>query len=124
MCIPEHTLFWQCAYSSSRRMLLVLERLVHLSLQRLSAKLRRYCCYGCGKRHREYYDFVRAGGFAGVERVIRYWLWRMGEIGSVSFLDINSSEIVVIVAEMYNYNHCKYYLEQKNYVDYTYGIFA
>ncbi|KAJ7758243.1 hypothetical protein B0H16DRAFT_1457293 [Mycena metata] len=34
---------------------------------------------GCGKRHREYYDFVRAGGFAGMERIIRYWLRKMGE---------------------------------------------
>ncbi|KAJ7163648.1 hypothetical protein C8R46DRAFT_1036413 [Mycena filopes] len=58
-------------------------RLVHLSLRHLGAKLRPYRCYGCDTRHREYYDFIRAGGFAGVEKIIRYWLWRMGEVASV-----------------------------------------
>ncbi|KAJ7017938.1 hypothetical protein C8F04DRAFT_1199720, partial [Mycena alexandri] len=81
VCTPEYTLFWKFAYHTTRRMLL--ERLVHLALRQLGAKLRRYRCHGCGKRHREYYNFARAGGFAGVERTIRYWLWKMGEIGSV-----------------------------------------
>ncbi|KAJ7133855.1 hypothetical protein C8R46DRAFT_1048248 [Mycena filopes] len=80
-CTPGYVFLWQCAYSTSRRMLL--ERLVHLSLRYLGAKLRPYRCYGCGTRHREYYDFIRAGGFAGVEKIIREWLWRMGEVGSV-----------------------------------------
>ncbi|KAJ7025260.1 hypothetical protein C8F04DRAFT_1191612 [Mycena alexandri] len=82
VCTPEYTFFWNCAYCTTRRMLL--ERLVHLALQQLGAKLRRYRCHRCGKRHREYYNIVRAGGFAGVERIIRHWLWKMGEIGSVS----------------------------------------
>ncbi|KAJ7022505.1 hypothetical protein C8F04DRAFT_1266788 [Mycena alexandri] len=83
VCVPEYTLFWDCAYSTTRRMLL--ERLVHLALRQLGAKLKRYRCHGCGKRHREYYDFVRAGGFAGVERIIRYWLRKMGETRSVRY---------------------------------------
>ncbi|KAJ7029833.1 hypothetical protein C8F04DRAFT_1264558 [Mycena alexandri] len=77
ICTPEYMFFWTCAYRTAQRMLL--ERLVHLALRQLGAKLKRYRCHGCGKRHREYYDFVRAGGFIGVERVIRYCLWKMGE---------------------------------------------
>ncbi|KAJ7738605.1 hypothetical protein B0H16DRAFT_237452 [Mycena metata] len=77
VCTPEYIFLWDCAYFTTRRMLL--ERLVHLALRQLGAKLKRHRCHGCGKRHREYYDFVRAGGFAGMERIICFWLGKMGE---------------------------------------------
>ncbi|KAJ7021347.1 hypothetical protein C8F04DRAFT_1273868 [Mycena alexandri] len=83
VCTPEYTFFWTCAYRTTRRMLL--ERLVHLALRQLGAKLRRYRCHGCGKRHREYYDFMGAGGFLGVERIIRSCLWKMGETAFVRY---------------------------------------
>ncbi|KAJ7745066.1 hypothetical protein B0H16DRAFT_1726959 [Mycena metata] len=83
VCTPEYTFFWTCAYRTTRRMLL--ERLVHLALRQLGAKLGRYRCHGCGKRHREYYHFLRAGGFAGMERIIHSCLWKMGETGSVRY---------------------------------------
>ncbi|KAJ7026008.1 hypothetical protein C8F04DRAFT_1268599 [Mycena alexandri] len=84
VCTPEYTFFWTCAYRTTRRMLL--ERLVHLALRQLGAKLRRYRCHGCGKRHREYYDFMGAGGFLGVERIIRSCLWKMGETAFVRIM--------------------------------------
>ncbi|KAJ7715346.1 hypothetical protein B0H16DRAFT_1742056 [Mycena metata] len=84
VCTPEYTFLWTCAYHTTRRMLL--ERLVHLALRKLGAKLRRYRCHGCGKRHREYYDFMRAGGFLGVERIIRSYLWKMGETVFVRYI--------------------------------------
>ncbi|KAJ7029172.1 hypothetical protein C8F04DRAFT_1265233 [Mycena alexandri] len=84
VCTPQYTFFWTCAYRTSRRMLL--ERLVHLALRQLGAKLGRYRCHGCGKRHQEYYDFMRAGGFAGVERIIHSCLWKMGETSFVRYV--------------------------------------
>ncbi|KAJ7039722.1 hypothetical protein C8F04DRAFT_1178444 [Mycena alexandri] len=81
-CAPGYIFVWRCAYTTTRRMLI--ERLIHLSLIQMGAQIPRYTCSGCGKRHREYFGFQAAGGFRGLERIVRYWLWVLGDLGSVS----------------------------------------
>ena len=56
----------------------ITERLIHLSLVAAGARVRRYPCPGCGKRHREYYSLKKAGGSGAVEDIVERWVTRMG----------------------------------------------
>ncbi|KAJ7210718.1 hypothetical protein GGX14DRAFT_565331 [Mycena pura] len=71
-----HNLRW-IFYCKVRRRKLA-ERLIHLSFIAAGARVRRYPCPGCGKRHREYYSLKKAGGLGAVEYIVERWVTRMG----------------------------------------------
>ncbi|KAK7046268.1 hypothetical protein R3P38DRAFT_3175551 [Favolaschia claudopus] len=83
-CTEGYLFFWHCAYTTTSRMLL--ERLVHLSLIHLGARISRYRCFGCGKRHREYYSLRVVKGFVGLESLTEFWLGALGEVASQRIL--------------------------------------
>ena len=56
-----------------------LERLIHLSLVDIGARVRRFVCPGCGTKHREYYSLSAAGGIDEVWAIVEFWVWAVGE---------------------------------------------
>ncbi|KAJ7718398.1 hypothetical protein B0H14DRAFT_2643367 [Mycena olivaceomarginata] len=59
------------------------ERLLHLELAKLGARLQPRPCPGCGTNHREYFEYSAADGFEGVLEIIeaswRSWGFRLAE---------------------------------------------
>ncbi|KAJ7900622.1 hypothetical protein B0H14DRAFT_2556084 [Mycena olivaceomarginata] len=54
------------------------ERLLHLELAKLGARLQPRPCPGCGTNHREYFEYSAADGFEGVLEIIEAILAKLG----------------------------------------------
>ncbi|KAJ7620516.1 hypothetical protein DFH06DRAFT_1341641 [Mycena polygramma] len=75
-CAIDWDLLWDVKFSTPNRMLL--EALVHASLRERGASTKRVRC-SCSTRHKEFFSFKRAGGVRGVERLVLFWMWALGQ---------------------------------------------
>ncbi|KAJ7655771.1 hypothetical protein DFH06DRAFT_1329206 [Mycena polygramma] len=75
-CAIDWALLWDVKFSTPNRMLL--EALVHASLRERGASTKRVRC-SCSTRHKEFFSFKRAGGVRGVERLVLFWMWALGQ---------------------------------------------
>ncbi|KAJ7117274.1 hypothetical protein C8R43DRAFT_1154565 [Mycena crocata] len=78
----HHPIYWHGYCSVPKRKLA--ERLVHLSLIALGARVARYPCPGCTKRHREFFSLAAAGGLQSVEEVVKFWVEALGGVYHLS----------------------------------------
>ncbi|KAJ6602946.1 hypothetical protein B0H10DRAFT_1958017 [Mycena sp. CBHHK59/15] len=80
-CTREHRLIWHATYTTSQRMRL--ESIVHQYLKAIGAATLPFRC-GCLVSHREFFDFNVAGGFGGMDRIVRRCLRALREGNYVS----------------------------------------
>ncbi|KAJ7732904.1 hypothetical protein DFH07DRAFT_780749 [Mycena maculata] len=68
-CERGIAIIWHCGFIAHRRILA--EALTHQALRAMGVEPRVYPCPGCDVRHHEYFPFLKVGGFAGLEWIIR-----------------------------------------------------
>ncbi|KAJ7777991.1 hypothetical protein DFH07DRAFT_766209 [Mycena maculata] len=68
-CERGIAIIWHCGFIVHRRILA--EALTHQALRAMGVEPRVYPCPGCDVRHHEYFPFLKVGGFAGLEWIIR-----------------------------------------------------
>ncbi|KAJ7639684.1 hypothetical protein DFH06DRAFT_1335359 [Mycena polygramma] len=79
-CTIDWALHWEVRFSTPNRKLL--EALVHESLRERGAAVKPVRC-SCSTRHTEFFNFKRAGGVRGVERLVLSWMWALGQAETV-----------------------------------------
>ncbi|KAJ7731452.1 hypothetical protein DFH07DRAFT_781276 [Mycena maculata] len=68
-CERGIAIIWHCGFIAHRRILA--EALTHQALRAMGVEPRVYPCPGCDVCHHEYFPFLKVGGFAGLEWIIR-----------------------------------------------------
>ncbi|KAJ7778001.1 hypothetical protein DFH07DRAFT_951084 [Mycena maculata] len=68
-CERGIVIMWHCAFVAHRRILA--EALTHKALRAMGVAPRVYPCPGCDVCHHEYFPFLKVGGLAGMDWIMR-----------------------------------------------------